>query len=118
MTSSSLYLVDEVDAIDRAVLERWVRDAGGTSSDLVVVPDVRNASSSAMSDFARRLREAGDPTLTPLRVAWLSKGRDDRQTPRVRDLLFGDPLHPPRWRKEWLRRTARDRVRVIVADAE
>ena len=117
MASSSLYLVDEVDAIDRAVLERWVRDAGGTSSDLVVVPDVRNASSSAMSDFARRLREAGDPTLTPLRVAWLSKGRDDRQTPRVRDLLFGDPLHPPRWRKEWLRRTARDRVRVIVADA-
>jgi glycerol-3-phosphate O-acyltransferase len=116
MTAPSLYLIDEVDAIEREVLERWVHDAGATSSDLVVLPDLRTADDSAMYQFAKRLAEAGDPLLTPLRVAWLPKERDGRQTARLRDLVLGDPRHPSRWRKQWIRRATKDRVRVIAAE--
>ena len=41
---------------------------------------------SALEAFAGRLATAGDPLLTPLRVAWLPKERDGRQTARLRDL--------------------------------
>ncbi len=116
MSRSSLYLIDDVDAIERAVLERWVCEAGGALSDLVVLPDLRTAQDSVLSTFASRLATAGDPLLTPLRVAWLPKERGGRQTARLRDLVLGDPRHPPRWRKAWIRRTAVDRVRVIVAE--
>jgi glycerol-3-phosphate O-acyltransferase len=116
MARSSLYLIDAVDALERMVLDRWVHDAGGASSDVVVLPDLRTAPSSAMSAFASRLAAAGDPLLTPLRVAWLPKERDGRQTARLWDLLLGDPRHPPQWRKQWIRRAAGDRMRVIVAE--
>src|ERR671936_107119 len=102
MSRSSLYLIDDVDAIERTVLEDWVRDAGGSPSDLVVLPDLRMASDSSMSAFASGLAAAGNPLLPPLRVAWLPKERDGRQTARLRDLVLGDPRHPPRWRKEWI----------------
>ncbi len=82
MASSSLYLIDEVDALERAVLDRWVHDAGGASSDLVVLPDLRTSHNRAMSQFASRLEAAGDPLLTPLRVAWLPKEHDGQQTAR------------------------------------
>ena len=38
MAPSTLYLIDDVDAIERGELDRWVRDAGGAPSDLVVLP--------------------------------------------------------------------------------
>jgi glycerol-3-phosphate O-acyltransferase len=116
MTTSSLYLVDDVDAAERAVLDEWVRNAGASGSDLVTLPDLRTGPSSAMSAFASRLSATGDPLLTPLRVAWLPKERDGRQTARLRDVILGDPRHPPRWRKEWIQRRAPDRVQVIVAE--
>src|SRR5215510_7315026 len=43
MADSSLYLVDDVDAIERGELDRWVHDAGGDHRDLVVLPDLRGA---------------------------------------------------------------------------
>jgi len=116
MANSSLYLIDDVDAIERAELDRWVRDAVGEASNLVVLPDLRNTSPSGLERFADQLAAAGDPLLTPLRVAWLPKERDGRQTARLRDLALGDPRHPARWRKEWVRRAERERLRVIVAE--
>src|SRR5262245_13145210 len=116
MADSSLYLVDDVDAIERGELDRWVHDAGGDHLDLVVLPDLRGAPPHTLEGFATRLADAGDPLLTPLRVAWLPKERDGRQTARLRDLALGDPRHPARWRKEWVRRAERERLRVIVAE--
>ena len=116
MAHSSLYLIDDVDAIEREELERWVRDAGGDPADLVVLPDLRSAPASVLEQFAHRLTADDDPLLTPLRVAWLPKERDGRQTARLRDLALGDPRHPARWRKEWVRRAERERLRVIVAE--
>jgi glycerol-3-phosphate O-acyltransferase len=116
MAHPSLYLIDDVDAVEREELDRWVRDAGGEASHLVVLPDLRNAPATALEEFADRLAEAGDPLLTPLRVAWLPKERDGRQTARLRDLALGDPRHPARWRKEWVRRAERERLRVVVAE--
>jgi glycerol-3-phosphate O-acyltransferase len=116
MAESSLYLIDDVDAIEREELDRWVRNAGADRTDLVVLPDLRSAPPSALEAFADRLADAGDPLLTPLRVAWLPKERDGHQTARLRDLALGDPRHPARWRKEWVRRAERERVRVIVAE--
>jgi glycerol-3-phosphate O-acyltransferase len=116
MAGSSLYLIDQVDPIERAALDQWVHDAGGASSDLAVLPAVRTAPSGELSAFARRLEAAGDPVLTPLRVVWMPKERDGRQSARLRDLVLGDPRHPLRWRKEWIRRTARDRVCVVEAE--
>jgi len=116
MADSSLYLIDDVDAIERGELDRGVRDAGGDHSHLVVLPDLRSAPPPALAAFATDLTDAGDPLLTPLRVAWLPKERDGRQTARLRDLALGDPRHPARWRKEWVRRAERERLRVIVAE--
>ena len=116
MTHPSLYLIDDVDAVEREELDRWVRDAGGDTADVVVLPDLRGAAPSALEEFANRLAAAGDPLLTPLRVAWLPKERDGRQTARLRDLALGDPRHPARWRKEWVRRAERERLRVVVAE--
>ncbi|MBV8949524.1 MAG: glycerol-3-phosphate 1-O-acyltransferase [Actinobacteria bacterium] len=116
MSRSSLYLIDEVDSVERAVLEQWVRDAGGSPSDIVVLPDLRTAPNGALAEFAGSFTADGDPLLTPLRVAWLPKERDGRQTARLRDLVLGDPRHPPQWRKLWMRRAANDRVRVIAAE--
>ena len=116
MANSSLYLIDDVDAAEREELQRWIHDAGGESSDLVVLPDLRQAPPSSLEAFADQLAMAGDALLTPLRVAWLPKERDGRQTARLRDLALGDPRHPARWRKEWIRRAERERLRVIVAE--
>jgi len=80
MANSSLYLIDDVDAIERDELDRWVRDAGGEPSDVVVLPDLRATPPSALEAFADQLAAAGDRQLTPLRVAWLPKERDGRQT--------------------------------------
>jgi len=111
----TLYLVETMDSVDRAILERWVRGHGGTAADIAELPDPVGADVAAGS-LGQRLQAGDDPLLAPARVAWLPKQRDGARAVHLRDIVLGDPRRPPAWRKQVILRSDPDRLLVVSAD--
>jgi glycerol-3-phosphate O-acyltransferase len=116
MSHRDVYLIEEVDRIDREILDDWVRQTGNGDAEVMVVSHPRALSTESLTVLATRLRAGDDPSLTPLRVVWRPQEHDGRRAARLRDIPLGDPRHPARWRKQYLRRHAPDCAVVVAGE--
>src|SRR4051812_39366988 len=94
-------LFDASTAVERDVLDRWLHEHSGATSDgeieTMQLPDpVSGWDDAAHAAFEARLRAGDDPWLAPVRVVWLPEEHDGRRAVRVRDVLrsLGNPRHP------------------------
>ncbi len=117
--SRVLFILDACHAVDRALLEQWLEQGRPHSSFAGEVDSVALAISTQPEDvnadaLARALDRAPETLIVPLRVVWLTSVDDKNTSPRLRDLLFGNPRRPGYWRARAILRGNPERARCIA----
>jgi len=98
-------------ATEREVLEDWLRRARPKEDRVSVLAGDRQGLAAALAG------EAGDPQVTPVRVAWLPRERGGARAARVSDLLaLRNPRRPREAEQRRILRTEGDRCRVVVGE--
>src|SRR5258705_2937850 len=95
---------------EEALLQAWMEESGRTQS-----PHVR----AGRDELERRLgtEPDSDPTIVPVRIAWLPRDRDGDRRARLRDVLaLRDPRRPKASAQARIARTDPDRSRVIAGE--
>ncbi|MGB5326435.1 MAG: glycerol-3-phosphate 1-O-acyltransferase [Pseudomonadales bacterium] len=82
-----------------------------------VLPIFRNQENIPSENLCEFLAAGEHTPVVPLRVAWLRSLNHKNHSPRIRDLLFGDPRRPGRWRARRYLRSGDERVKVLVAES-
>jgi glycerol-3-phosphate O-acyltransferase len=125
-TKSVLFVLDASHAVDQGLLETWLEkekaasDFAGSSAR-VVVPIARSPESIRVEGLARALdvsaeEVSADTLVVPLRVVWQTSLDTKGATPRLRDLLRGNPRRPGRWRARGILSRHPERALCIAAE--
>jgi glycerol-3-phosphate O-acyltransferase len=117
-----LFLIDASSELERQILEEWIdrNRPDGIRADWVRIPQTRRRRRRPRLDphLEARLRQDDDPTMVPLRIAWLAREQDGRRRVSLRDVLvFGDPRDPNLFRQRYVRTFHPDRLRILQAAA-
>src|SRR5262245_20944333 len=123
-SDSVVVLVDADSAVERDVVDRWIRNEcplsiSADEIDAIHLPDpVSSENDAALAALGRELASESDPWLIPVRVVWLPRERGGERTVRLRDVLrhLGDPRHPRTWSQRRIVRSEPDRCRVNVGE--
>jgi glycerol-3-phosphate O-acyltransferase len=94
-----LLILDAPHGVDQQVLAAWLaaeREKSGFSGQAteVIVPIARAPESIPTQGLARALGVAPETVVVPVRVVWSSSVDAKNSTPRLRDLLWGNPRRP------------------------
>ncbi|MET0728225.1 MAG: glycerol-3-phosphate 1-O-acyltransferase [Acidimicrobiales bacterium] len=117
-------LVDATTAVEREVLDAWVRDQRKTQAtsqdvDTIELPDPDSFDdATALLDLEARLATGDDPWLAPLRVVWLPVEHDGERTVRLRDVVLSldNPRHPRASRQRRIVSRGSDGWRVAIGE--
>ncbi len=117
-TEPVVFLCDTKSAVERSLLEAWVRDndprpSGAAPADLVDVVLEGGTDADAV-ELREVLRRPGSTTIVPLRVAWLPELDKRRSRPRLRDLVVGDARRSKTRVARWIQRQSIDRARCVA----
>ena len=117
-TEPVVFLCDARSALERSLLEDWVRDndprpSGAAPADLITVVLEDGADSNGVA-LQEVLRRPDDTTIVPLRVAWLPVLDKNRSRPRLRDLVVGDARPSKRRVARWIQGQSTDRARCVA----
>jgi glycerol-3-phosphate O-acyltransferase len=102
------FLLDAATAVERRILEEWVRrhQPAEAGVDVVTIPPSRGRKRGAgnLDALEVTILHGDDPLLAPLRVVWLPPRRPDgTRTVRLRDVLLrGDPFDPSASHQRWI----------------
>ena len=118
---SVLYILDAAHRVEENLLRDWIarnpQDKDHSDGRLsVVVPIARSPEDIPTRALAMALDLAPDTRIVPLRVAWLNSVDQKSVTPRLRDLLWGDPRKPGVTRARRILRLSPERAQCIAGD--
>lgn len=118
-----VFLLDAATALERRVLESWIRRHRPESAgdvDLVEIPPSRgrHRGRGGLEALEAALLQGDDPLLAPLRIVWLPRKRaDGSRAVRLRDVLLrGDPFDPSASRQRLIFSRERERCRIAVGE--
>lgn len=118
---SVLFIIDAAHQVEQDLLEHWLaneRPAQGFGGKVerIVMPiagALENIATDALSQLLDRLP---DTLVVPVRVVWLTSLDEKTTTPRLRDLVFGNPRHPGVARARRILRQNSSRAQCIAAE--
>ena len=98
-TNSVLFLLDAAHRVEEEYLEAWlegdrIRQSFSGNVERIVVPIAGAPERIPAQNLAPVLQLPADTLVVPVRVVWLKALDVKNTTPRIRDLLFGNPRHP------------------------
>ncbi|MCH9696213.1 MAG: glycerol-3-phosphate 1-O-acyltransferase [Gammaproteobacteria bacterium] len=98
-----LFLMDAAHDVEREHLNGWLeRDSEKQKHtgnvERVVVPIAASPERIPTRDLLTKLHLPAETLVIPVRVVWLKALDVKNTTPRIRDLLFGTPRHPGRFK--------------------
>lgn len=117
-----LFILDAAHRVEEDLLREWVEreqaSAGFTGGiSQVVVPIARSQENIPTRALGRSLDVPTATLIIPLRVAWLTSVDEKSVTPRLRDLLLGNPRKPGVSRARRILRKHPERAQCVAADA-
>jgi glycerol-3-phosphate O-acyltransferase len=98
-TSNILFVLDAAHHVEQQHLDAWL-DRERTKQDTspkverVVIPIAASPEHIPIQDLLPALEMPPDTLVVPVRVVWLKALDVKNTTPRIRDLIFGNPRHP------------------------
>lgn len=117
-----VFLLDAATAIERRVLEGWIRRhrPDAASVDVIAIPPSRGRKRGrgSLDPLETAILQGDDPLLQPLRVVWLPrKQADGTRVVRLRDVLLrGDPFDPSSSRQRLILARERERCRIAIGE--
>ncbi len=109
-----LVLIDASNEVERILVEAWVARSGAPGRRTLAVDTEGGTDQRGLARLAEHLEDAG--TVVPVRVVWRPEGGTQRNAPRIRDLLLGDPRHPGHRRALRIARRHPERVRFMSGE--
>ncbi|MBT8139333.1 MAG: glycerol-3-phosphate 1-O-acyltransferase [Gammaproteobacteria bacterium] len=115
-----LFILDAALDVEVELLRDFIEEQRATAEyegDVlsVVLPIFRNQEDIPSEKLAQVLKVNKNTQVVPVRVAWLRSLNQKNHSPRLRDLIFGDPRRPGPWRARRYLRGGDERVKVLVA---
>lgn len=113
-----IFLLDATRRFDRQTLDAWISVHESTHRVGTIVHiglyDDRKALDTRRLEEA--IREQPAATIAPLRVSWLSRERQSRSGPKIRDLLKGGDRRPPGWLASRVARHNPERLNLTAGE--
>ncbi len=119
-----IFLLDASSALERRMLEDWIRGSRPASVpenavESVAIPPSRRRrrKSPGLARLETAIAAGGNPLMAPLRVAWLPANADG--SPRLSPLdivTMTDPRDPGPLRQRWIASRHPERVRVVAGE--
>lgn len=119
-----IFLLDACSALERRLLEKWIRETRPASVaenavEAVLIPPSRRRRRGS-PDLARletAIAAGGDPLMAPLRVAWLPASADGAPHLGPLDIVtWTDPRDPGPLRQRWTATRHPERARVVAGE--
>lgn len=117
-----LYILDAGHRVEEELLRDWINEqheaisfAGAARQ--VVVPIARSPENIPTRALVGALELPPETLIIPVRVAWMTSVDEKSVTPRLRDLLWGNPRKPGQARARRILGRHPERVHCVAADA-
>ncbi|MEM0953210.1 MAG: glycerol-3-phosphate 1-O-acyltransferase [Pseudomonadota bacterium] len=117
-----LYILDASHRVEESLLRDWLatltgEDDSAAECHTVVVPIARSPEDIPSRPLSVVLDLPAQTRIVPLRVAWLNSVDNKTVTPRLRDLLWGNPRKPGAARARRILRRHSERAQCIAGDS-
>ncbi|MDX1735984.1 MAG: glycerol-3-phosphate acyltransferase, partial [Halioglobus sp.] len=114
-----VFILDAAHRVDEGLLRDWVdgnNPASAGQAQTVVVPIVRDPENIPGGALLAAVDAPEDTLFVPLRVVWKSSVDAKTGSPRLRDLIWGNPRRPNATRAGRILRSHPERVETIAAE--
>ncbi len=116
-----LYILDAAHRVEEDLLRGWIEEqhqAVGFAGEarFVVVPIARSPENIPTRALGGALDVPADTLILPVRVAWMNSVDQKSVTPRLRDLVWGNPRKPGQARARRILRRHPERAQCVAAD--
>ncbi|MFT5483641.1 MAG: glycerol-3-phosphate O-acyltransferase [Halieaceae bacterium] len=117
-----LFILDASHRVERGLLDDWLSSSSPEPAntgkvDKVVLRIGRAPEKIATQNLEQALNVAADTIIVPLRVAWFTSVDNKNATPRLRDLLSGNPRRPKSGKASRILNKDPSRAKCIVANS-